>query len=87
MPQILRASGSGRPDPASVEQRGRLRELGRKYGVPLWMTEVSHAEVDPRSFDHLRGRAIHIHDEMVYADASAFALDLRVAFDPSGNPC
>ena len=36
------------------------------------MTEVSHAEVDPRSFDHLRGRAIHIHDEMVYADASAF---------------
>ena len=36
------------------------------------MTEVSHAEVDPRSMDHLRGRAIHIHDEMVYADASAF---------------
>lgn len=72
VPQILRASGSGRPDPASVEQRGRLRELGRKYGVPLWMTEVSHAEVDPRLFDHLRGRAIHIHDEMVYTDASAF---------------
>ena len=72
VPQILRASGSGRPDTASVEQRRRLRDLGRKYGVPLWMTEVSHAEVDPRSFDHLRGRAIHIHDEMVYADASAF---------------
>jgi hypothetical protein len=72
VPRILAASGSGRPDEASVEQRRRLRDLCRHYGVPLWMTEVSHAEVDPRSLDHLRGRAIHIHDEMVYADASAF---------------
>ncbi len=72
VPRILQASGSGRPDPGSVEQRGRLRDLCRKYHVPAWMTEVSHAEVDPRRFDHLRGRAIHIHDEMTYADASAF---------------
>jgi len=72
VPKILGASGSGEPDPASVEQRRRLRDLCRQYGLPVWMTEVSHAEVDPRSFDHLRGRAIHIHDEMVYADASAF---------------
>ena len=71
-PADPRASGSGQPDPASVEQRRRLRDLCRQYGLPVWMTEVSHAEVDPRSFDHLRGRAIHIHDEMVYADASAF---------------
>src|SRR3989338_3365615 len=36
------------------------------------MTEVSHGEVDPRSFDNLLGRAIHIHDELVYANASAY---------------
>jgi hypothetical protein len=72
VPRILSASGSGKPDPASVEQRRRLRDLCRQYGLPVWMTEVSHAEVDPRSLDHLRGRAIHIHDEMIYADASAF---------------
>jgi hypothetical protein len=72
VPKILGASGSGQPDPASVQQRRRLRDLCRQDGLPVWMTEVSHAEVDPGSFDHLRGRAIHIHDEMGYADASAF---------------
>ena len=72
VPRILEASGAGRPDPESVRQRGELRDLCRRYGVPAWMTEVSHGEVDPRSFDHLRGRAIHIHDEMVHADAGAF---------------
>jgi O-glycosyl hydrolase len=36
------------------------------------MTEVSHGEVDPRSFDSLRGRVIHIHDELIYADAAAY---------------
>jgi O-glycosyl hydrolase len=72
VPRILHASGSGKPDPASIEQRRRLRDLCRQYELPVWMTEVSHAESDPRSFDHLRGRAIHIHDEMTYADASAF---------------
>jgi hypothetical protein len=72
VPRILHASGAGRPDPGAIEERRELRELCRKYGLPAWMTEVSHAEVDPRSLDHLRGRAIHIHDEMVYADAAAF---------------
>jgi len=72
VPRILAASGSGRPDSGSLAERGQLRDLCRHYGVPVWMTEVSHAEIDPRSFDHLRGRAIHIHDEMVHADASAF---------------
>ncbi|MHB1034591.1 MAG: glycoside hydrolase [Pirellulales bacterium] len=72
VPNILRASGSGKPDAGSVEQRRRLRDLCRQSGLPAWMTEVSHAEVDPRTLDHLRGRAIHIHDEMIYADASAF---------------
>ena len=36
------------------------------------MTEVSHSEVPALSFDAFRGRAIHIHDEMLYADASAY---------------
>jgi O-glycosyl hydrolase len=72
VPRILRDSGNGRPDRASIAQRQQLRDLCRHYNVPVWMTEVSHGEVDPRSFDHLRGRAIHIHDEMVYADAAAF---------------
>jgi O-glycosyl hydrolase len=36
------------------------------------MTEVSHGEAPALGFDLLRGRAIHIHDELVYADAAAF---------------
>jgi O-glycosyl hydrolase len=70
--RILADSGCGRPDPGRVEVRHRLRLLGEKYGLPVWMTEVSHPEVHPFSFDHLRGRAIHIHDELVYANASAY---------------
>ena len=72
VPRILKASGAGKPDEASIRQRQELRDLCGQHGIPLWMTEVSHGEVDPRSLDHLRGRAIHIHDEMVYAGASAF---------------
>ncbi|MCU0727477.1 MAG: hypothetical protein MUE73_17095 [Planctomycetes bacterium] len=72
VPRILHASGAGRPDEESIHQRRSLRDLCRRFNVPAWMTEVSHGEVDPRSFDHLRGRAIHIHDEFVYADAAAF---------------
>jgi len=72
VPRILHASGAGNPDMESIHERRSLRDLCRRFGVPAWMTEVSHGEVDPRSFDHLRGRAIHIHDEFVYADAAAF---------------
>jgi hypothetical protein len=72
VPRILHASGRGQPDAASVKERQELRDLCRQYGLPAWMTEVSHGETDPRSFEQLRGRAIHIHDEMVYADAAAF---------------
>jgi MYXO-CTERM domain-containing protein len=36
------------------------------------MTEVSHSEKPFDDFDNVRGRAIHIHDELVYADAAAF---------------
>jgi O-glycosyl hydrolase len=72
VPNILRSSGSGKPDPAAVKVRAELRDLAKTAGVPLWMTEVSHGELDPRSFDALRGRAVHIHDELTMADASAY---------------
>jgi O-glycosyl hydrolase len=72
MPNILAASGAGRPDAASVADRRALRDLGRQYNIPVWMTEVSHGDLDPRSMDALRARAIEIHDELSYADASAF---------------
>ncbi len=72
VPNILRTSGDGKPDPAAVAVRDELRGVAQAAGLPLWMTEVSHGELDPRSFDSLRGRAVHIHDELTYADASAY---------------
>ncbi len=75
--RILSASGSGNPDPGAVARRGQLRDLAAQYGLPVWMTEVSHGgwsihNFDARDFVGLRGRAIHIHDELEYADAAAF---------------
>lgn len=72
IPYLLSTSGAGAPDPESVAARAKLRLLSQQYGLPLWMTEVSHGEVDATTYDDFRGRAIHIHDEMVYADASAY---------------
>ncbi|MGH8597869.1 MAG: glycoside hydrolase family 30 beta sandwich domain-containing protein, partial [Gammaproteobacteria bacterium] len=69
---ILNTSGQGKPDPSRILIRQRLRDLGKQYGIPVWMTEVSHGGVNPLSFDALRARAIHIHDELVYADAAAY---------------
>jgi hypothetical protein len=70
--RILDTTGMGRPDASRVEQRRRLRDLAKRYGVPVWMTEVSHGGVDARSYQAFRGRAIHIHDELEFADAAAF---------------
>lgn len=72
VPNILSTSGAGMPDANSVEIRDRLRQLSQQYGLPVWMTEVSHGEVDPFSYEDFRGRAIHIHDEFLYANASAY---------------
>jgi O-glycosyl hydrolase len=72
MPKILAGPGTGRRDDAALADRRALRDLGRQHNVPVWMTEVSHGELDPRSMDALRARAIEIHDELSYADASAF---------------
>ena len=70
--RILKESAEGKPDHREVEERRMLRELAAKHKLPLWMTEVSHPEVPAYSFDLVRGRAVHIHDELVYADAAAF---------------
>jgi O-glycosyl hydrolase len=72
IPTILKTSGKGHPDAVRVAARQRLRDLARQYHLPLWMTEVSNGGVDARSYDDFRGRAIHIHDELTYADASAY---------------
>jgi O-glycosyl hydrolase len=78
IPTLLRTSGAGRPDRQAIDSRNALRDLGARYGIPVWMTEVSHGNVDPRSFDSLRGRAIHIHDELVYANASMYLAMLNM---------
>jgi O-glycosyl hydrolase len=70
--RILATSGRAKPDSREIQIRGELRDLGRQYGIPVWMTEVSHGAVPALSFDGLIGRAIHIHDELVYTDASAY---------------
>lgn len=72
VPNILNTSGVGVPDAEAVAVRDQLRQLGQEYGVPVWMTEISHGDVNPLSYEDFRGRAIHIHDELIYADASAY---------------
>jgi O-glycosyl hydrolase len=84
MPNILAASGTGRPDAAALADRRGLRDLGRQYNIPVWMTEVSHGDLDPRSMDALRARAIEIHDELSYADASAF-YGMHAMWDSQSN--
>ena len=58
MPNILAASGTGRPDAAALADRRGLRDLGRQYNIPVWMTEVSHGDLDPApAFGHRAGIA------------------------------
>ena len=84
MPVILAGAGAGRPDAAAVADRKALRDLGRQYNVPVWMDEVSHGGLDPRTMDAVRARAIHIHDELAYADASAF-FAMHAMWDSKSN--
>jgi O-glycosyl hydrolase len=77
IPNILSSSGTGNPSPEKIGLRRQLRDLGKQYGIPLWMNEVSNGfygnrSPDQQGFDVVRGRAIHIHDELTYADAAAF---------------
>lgn len=72
VPNILATSGKGTPDQTKVMVRNQLRDLGKQYGIPTMMVEVSHSDLSFDAFDGVRGRAIQIHDELVYADAAAF---------------
>jgi O-glycosyl hydrolase len=68
--RILATSGQGKPDAGRIKVRNDIRDLAKQYGVQVWMTEVSNGRAGP--LDSLRGRAIHIHDEMRYANASSY---------------
>ena len=72
IPNILSTSGAGKPDLDRIAVRQKLRDLGARNGIPVLMVEVSHSDLTFGDFDGLRGRAIHIHDEFVYADAAAY---------------
>ncbi len=77
-PNILETSGKGQPDQSKIAVRNQLRNLAKQYGIKLFMTEVSSGPaaqskpINPLSYDVFRARAIHIHDELMYANASAF---------------
>lgn len=95
---IFATSGKGNPDSDAINIRAQIRDLARQYGLQVWMTEVSGGGAETE-FDLLRGRAIHIHDELTYADASSFwgmwsayslnghgvSEDSVVLFDPSAQ--
>ncbi len=67
---ILSTSGNGLPVASRIMVRNQIRDLAKTYGMQTWMTEVSHGQAN--RWDTLRGRAIHIHDEMEYADISSY---------------
>ncbi len=76
---ILAGPGTGNPVASRVTVRNQLRDLAAPYGIQVWMTEASQGyygqTVDystATGFNGLRARAIHIHDEFVYANASAW---------------
>lgn len=96
--RVLRDSGTGNPLVSEIQARNQLRDLATQSGVPVWLTEVSHGSdpgdglpgVPGDSFDSLRGRAIDIHDNLVYADISGFWLqgtywDTQLQFDHFGQ--
>jgi O-glycosyl hydrolase len=79
---ILDNSGQGQPVQSEINIRQNLNNLAKQYGVKLWMTEVSNGWIGGQSGNlsidsifsmlHVRGRAIHIHDEFLYARANAY---------------
>jgi hypothetical protein len=80
--QVLHDSGTGNPPHNEIQARNQLRDLAERYAVPVWLTEVSHGSepgnglpgLPGDSFDSVRARAIDIHDNLIYADISAFWL-------------
>lgn len=74
--RILQTSGAGQPDQATREQLEQLKALGQQFGVPIWMAEVSEGpgknDFGFEAIENVLARAIHIHDNFVYAGAAAF---------------
>jgi O-glycosyl hydrolase len=73
--RVLQDSGTGHPPQDGIQIRNQLRDLGQQYGVPVWLTEVSHGSdggLASDTFDSLRARAIEIHDNLIYADMSGY---------------
>jgi O-glycosyl hydrolase len=74
--RILQESGRGLPMQSELANRQKLRNLGTQYSIPIWMVEVSEGpgnnDYSFEAFENVRARAIHIHDEFRYADASAY---------------
>jgi O-glycosyl hydrolase len=88
--RILATSGRGRPDAGRIKVRNDIRDLAKRYGLQVWMTEVSNGRAGP--LDSLRGRAIHIHDEMRYANVSSYwamyeAQDALSSHGPCNEDC
>ncbi len=73
---ILTASGSGTPDRAARQELEQLRALSRQYGVPVWLTEVTQGpgnnDYGFDAVENVLARAIHIHDNFEFAEASAY---------------
>lgn len=83
IPRLLATRAQGKLPDAAVRERLELRTLSRRFGIPVWMTEISNGysprgpraakeSYVPDSIDWVIGRATHIHDEFRYAGASAF---------------
>jgi hypothetical protein len=79
------AGTPGAPSSAEIAIRGQIRDLGAAYHLPLILGEVSHgtsnnnngvyaSSLDGNTMDALRGRAIDIHYNLIYANISAFIL-------------
>ena len=79
---ILDNPGQGQPVQTEINKRQNLKNLASQYNVKLWMTEVSNGYIGGASGNlpidsvfsmlQVRGRAIHIHDEFLYAGANAY---------------
>ena len=83
VPRLLATRARGKDFEAAMRDRLELRSLSQRFGIPVWMTEVSNGyspngpratkeSFVPDSIDWIVGRAIHIHDEFRFAGASAF---------------
>jgi hypothetical protein len=77
------AGTPGAPSSAEIATRAKIGDLGAAYHLPVILGEVSHGtsnngtygtSLDGSTMDALRGRAIDIHYNLIYANISAFIL-------------